>query len=108
MAQQFGAQFEQMQAAAQHVATVNENVQAQLSRLYNQLEPQLEALSRAWQGQAATAFQILMQRWQADARKLSEALTSIGERVRESGATCAQTDEAEHQSYSPISQALRN
>jgi WXG100 family type VII secretion target len=104
MAQQFGAQFEQMQAAAQHVATVNENVQAQLSRLYNQLEP----LSRAWQGQAATAFQILMQRWHADARKLSEALTSIGERIRESGVTYAQTDEAEHQSYSRISQALHD
>ncbi|MBV9010950.1 MAG: WXG100 family type VII secretion target [Pseudonocardiales bacterium] len=104
MAQQFGAQFEQTQAAAQHVATVNENVQAQLSRLYNQLEP----LSRAWQGQAAIAFQILMQRWQADAGKLSEALTSIGERILESGATCAQNDGAEHQSYSPISQALRN
>lgn len=77
MAQQFGAQVEQMQAAAQHVATVNDNVQAQLSRLYNQVEP----LSRVWQGQAAIAFQMLLQRWHADARKLSEALTTIGERT---------------------------
>lgn len=72
-------QLEQVQAA-QHVATVNENVQAQLSRLYHQLEP----LSRAWQGQAAIAFQMLLQRWHADARQLSEALTGIGERIRES------------------------
>ena len=101
MAQQFGAQFEQVQGAAQHVAAVNENVQAQLSRLYNQLEP----LSRAWQGQAAVAFRILMQRWQAGARKLSEALTGIGERIRESGAIDAQIDEGKHQDSSRISQA---
>jgi WXG100 family type VII secretion target len=104
MAQQFGAQFEQMQAAAQHVADVNQSVQAQLSSLRNQLAP----LTEAWKGQAATAFQLLMQRWDTDARNLNEALNSIGEQIRGSETTYAQADETENQTYSRISQALGN
>jgi WXG100 family type VII secretion target len=104
MAQQFGAQFEQMQAAAQHVAEVNQSVQSQLSALRNQLAP----LAGAWKGQAATAFQMLMARWDTDARQLNEALNGIGEQIRGSGTTYAQADETEHQTYSRISQALGN
>ena len=49
-----------------------------------------------------------MQRWDNDARALNEALNSIGEQIRGSGATYAQADEAENQTYSRISQALGN
>ncbi|MGH3772969.1 MAG: WXG100 family type VII secretion target [Pseudonocardiaceae bacterium] len=102
MAQQFGAQFEQMQAAAQHVDEVNQSVQNQLSALRNQIAP----LSGAWKGQAATAFQTLMQRWDADALQINQSLHNIGDQIRGSGATYAQADETEQQSYSRISQAL--
>ncbi|MGH3797078.1 MAG: WXG100 family type VII secretion target [Pseudonocardiaceae bacterium] len=102
MGQQFGTQVEQMQAAANHVAEVNHSVQAQLSALSNQLAP----LAGAWQGQAATAFQLLMERWNTDARSLNEALSSIGEQIQGSGATYAQADEGEHQSFSRINAAL--
>ncbi|MBV8542191.1 MAG: WXG100 family type VII secretion target [Pseudonocardiales bacterium] len=102
MAQQFGAQFEQMQAAAQHVAEVNQSVQGRLSGLRNQLAP----LAGAWKGQAAIAFQVLMERWDTDARSLNEALNSIGEQIRGSGTTYAQADETEQQTYSRIGQAL--
>jgi WXG100 family type VII secretion target len=101
---QFGAQYEQMQAAANRVAEVNQNVQAQLSALRNQLAP----LMGAWKGQAATAFGLLMQRWDNDARNINEALLGIGEQIRRSGATYAQADEAENQTYTRISQALGN
>jgi WXG100 family type VII secretion target len=104
MAQQFGAQFEEMTAAANHVAEVNQSVQGQLMGLRNQLAP----LAGAWKGQAATAFQLLMERWDTDARNLNEALSSIGEQIRGSGTTYAQADEAENQTYSRISQALDN
>jgi ESAT-6 family protein len=104
MAQQFGAEFEQMTAAASHVAEVNRSVQGQLMGLRNQLAP----LAGAWKGQAATAFQLLMERWGTDARNLNEALNSIGEQIRGSGTTYAQADEAENQSYSRISQVLDN
>ena len=46
MAQQFGAEFEQMTAAANHVAEVNQSVQGQLTSLRNQLAP----LAGAWKG----------------------------------------------------------
>ena len=104
MAQQFGAQFEQMQSAASHVAEVNQSIQGQLSSLRNQLAP----LAGAWKGQASTAFQLLMERWDTDARNLNEALSSIGEQIRGSGSTYAQADENENQNYSRISQALGN
>ena len=102
MAGQFGAQFEQMQAAAKHVAEVNQSVQGQLLALRNQLAP----LGGAWKGQAATAFGLLMQRWDNDARNLNEALSSIGEQIRGSGAAYAQADEAENHTYTRIGQAL--
>lgn len=102
MAGQFGAQFEQMQAAANHVAEVNQSVQGQLSGLRGQLAP----LAGAWKGQAASAFQVLMDRWDNDARNLNEALNGIGEQIRGSGTTYAQADEAENQTYTRISQAL--
>lgn len=102
MAQQFGTQVEQMEAAASHVAQVNQSVQGQLSALSNQLAP----LAGIWQGQAATAFHLLMERWNSNARALNDALSSIGEQVRASGATYAQADEAENQTFSRISAAL--
>jgi WXG100 family type VII secretion target len=102
MAQQFGTQVEQMQAAAHHVDEVNNSVQSQLSALQNQLTP----LAGAWHGQAAKAFTMLMDRWNTDATQLNSTLKEIGEQIRESGTTYAQADEAEHQSYSRISQAL--
>ncbi|MGH3829683.1 MAG: WXG100 family type VII secretion target [Pseudonocardiaceae bacterium] len=104
MAQQFGAQFEQMQTAAQQVAEVNQSVQSQLSCLRNQLAP----LTAAWQGQAATAFHMLMERWDFDARTINEALNNIGQQIQDSGTSYAQTDEAENQTYSRIIQALEH
>lgn len=102
MGQQFGTQVEQMQAAANHVAEVNQSVQGQLSALSNQLAP----LAGAWQGQAAAAFHMLIERWNANARSLHEALNAIGEQIQASGATYAQADETENQAFSQINAAL--
>lgn len=102
MGQQFGTQVEQMQAAANHVADVNQSVQGQLSALSNQLAP----LAGAWQGQASTAFHMLIERWNTNARSLNEALSAIGEQIQGSGATYAQADESENQTFSQINAAL--
>ncbi|MGH3868769.1 MAG: WXG100 family type VII secretion target [Pseudonocardiaceae bacterium] len=102
MAQQFGTQVEQMQAAAHHVDEVNNSVQGQLSVLHNQLTP----LAAAWKGQAATAFNTLMERWHTDALQLNNTLKGIGEQIRESGTTYARADDTEQQNYSRIGQAL--
>lgn len=102
MAGQFGTQVEQMHAAAGHVTEVNQSVHGQLTALSNQLAP----LAGVWQGQAATAFNLLMERWNTSARSLNEALSSIGEQIRASGGTYSQADETENQTFSQISAAL--
>ncbi len=60
------------------------------------------------EGPGSYRLGLLMQRWDTDARNLNEALHGIGEQIRGSGATYAQADEAEHHTYSRISQALSN
>lgn len=93
---------EEMQAGANNVFGTNENVQGQLSSLRSQLAP----LAGAWTGQASTAFQTLMQRWDENALKLNEALRAIGEQLQASGTSYQQQEEQEAQSMTGISGAL--
>ncbi|MGI8817158.1 MAG: WXG100 family type VII secretion target [Pseudonocardia sp.] len=102
MAVGYGTTIEEMQRAAQQVAAVNERVQADLSALRNQLAP----LAGAWRGEASRAFQGLMARWDADARKLNDALRDIGESIQGSGQSYARQEEQQAQSLSAISGAL--
>jgi len=93
---------EEMQRAAQQVREVNEQVQARLSQLRNQLAP----LAGAWRGEAATAFTNLMVRWDSDAKQLNQALAGIGEAIQTSGRGYQQAEEAHKQSMSSITSAL--
>jgi len=94
----YGTTTEEMQRAAQRVLGVNEQVQADLAALRNQLAP----LAGAWQGQAATAFQGLMVRWDTDARVLNDALHGIGEAIRGSGQGYARAEAEQSQALSAI------
>ncbi len=98
----FGTTTEQMHAAAGHVVAVNDAVQAELATLRARLAP----LSAAWRGEASTAFAGLMQRWDADARLLSEALRTIGDAVRGSGASYQAQEQQHADSLSAIRAAL--
>ncbi|HEY2096678.1 MAG: hypothetical protein QOI50_6945 [Pseudonocardiales bacterium] len=102
MAAGYGTTPEQMQRAAQQVVAVNEQVQSQLSALRNQLAP----LAGAWRGEASTAFQGLMARWDGDAKTLNEALRGIGEAIQGSGRSYQQAEDQQHQSLSAIQGAL--
>ncbi len=93
---------EEMQRAATQVQQVNEQVQARLSQLQSQLAP----LAGAWQGEASTAFQGLMERWNNDAKQLNQALRGIGESIQVSGRSYQQAEEAQKQSMSSITSAL--
>jgi WXG100 family type VII secretion target len=98
----FGTTPEQMHRAAVQVQQVNEQVQAQLTQLRNQLAP----LSGGWKGEASTAFEALMVRWDSDARALSQALQSIGESIRLSGVSYQRAEQAHRQNMSAITSAL--
>lgn len=69
----FGTETDAMGKAAQQVLQVSESLQQQMRSLMNNLEP----LASSWQGQAASAFQQLMERFNGDSQKLTTALGNI-------------------------------
>ena len=91
MTGQFGTTTETMEAASRHVLDVNTEVQTELSSLKNRLG----AVQGAWVGEAKTAFDTLMVRWDEDARKLNEALSAIGENIRTNSVNYSAT-QADH------------
>lgn len=102
MAAGYGTTTEEMQGAARQVLGVNERVQADLAALRNQLAP----LAGAWRGEASTAFQGLMARWDTDARALNEALRGIGEAIQGSGVSYQRQEEQQAENLSAIRGAL--
>ena len=93
---------EEMRRAAGQVLGVNERVQADLAALRNQLAP----LAGTWRGEASTAFQGLMARWDADARALNEALRGIGEALQGSGASYQRQEDQQAENLAAIRGAL--
>jgi WXG100 family type VII secretion target len=98
----FGTTTEEMARAAQHVASVNEAVQGELTALRGRLEP----LAGAWVGRASTQFAQLMVRWDTDARSLNQALRAIGEAIDGSRATYQRQEDAQAATMTSISNAL--
>ncbi|MCM3921858.1 WXG100 family type VII secretion target [Frankia sp. AiPs1] len=97
-----GVDLNVMRQASQHVYDVNANIQNQLNLLIGRLE----ALQGNWHGDAATSFQVLKERWNGDARKLSEALQSIGDALKQSHANYQGTEEQNRSGFSRIGTAL--
>jgi WXG100 family type VII secretion target len=98
----FGTSVEDMARAGQHVLDVDADVQTDLVALRGHLAP----LQGAWSGDAAMAFAGLMERWDADARSLSEALRAIGEAIQGSGRTYDQQEQTRSSGMSTIRAAL--
>jgi early secretory antigenic target protein ESAT-6 len=98
----FNTTVEEMDKAGRQVGTVNDTVQSDLAALRTRLVP----LAAAWQGEAAGAFNRLMERWDADARSLSEALRTIGESISASGSGYRAHEEQHTSTMSSIRAAL--
>lgn len=98
----FGATTEEMTRAAQHVAAVNQAVQAELATLRGRLEP----LAGAWVGRAAAQFAQLMVRWDTDARSLNQALGGIGLAIDGSRGTYQRHEDDQFAAMSSIANAL--
>lgn len=99
----FGTTTEEMTRAATHVDAVNESVRAELAGLRGKLEPLAGTL---WTGPASVVFAQLMQRWDADAQQLNEALRSIGGALQGSGGRYEARERDESQTMSGIASAL--
>jgi WXG100 family type VII secretion target len=98
----YGATTEEMARAAQHVSSVNQSVQGELSALRGRLEP----LAGAWVGQAAAQFAQLMIRWDTDARALNQALGGIGHAIEGSRNTYQRQEDDQLAAMTSISNAL--
>ncbi|MFC5286104.1 WXG100 family type VII secretion target [Actinokineospora guangxiensis] len=91
-----------MAKAAVDVDNVNQQSQDALKSLYNNLTP----LQDNWSGQASQAFNTLLQRYQADATKLHDALQGISEQLKQSNEAYIRQEEESSQSLSNITNVL--
>lgn len=88
--------------AASDVQATRADVDSQLKKLRSVVGE----LSGAWAGQAATGFQNVMVRFDADANALLGALTDIGDLLQQSGQKHQATDEQESQQINKFTSAL--
>src|SRR5689334_22198151 len=79
-----------LHAAARDVRSVRGDVDGLLSRLRGVVA---DELGPAWRGAAATAFQKLMEQWDADAKTLQHSLSAIADLLDKSGNTHQVNDE---------------
>lgn len=66
---------------SERILAGNAAIQQTIERLsgeVNMLQSQLAGLADSWQGQAATSFQDLMQRWRVTSDQVDEQLRQIG------------------------------
>jgi WXG100 family type VII secretion target len=95
----FGTTFDEMNKAAQAVTQTVQEIQAEQRQLMSALEP----IAQQWKGQASSAFQQLLQRFNDDAGKLTQALDAIGQAL---GANTKNYSAVEEQNNSSIGKLL--
>ena len=96
----YGTDFETMTKAAQSVNQAVQDIGAEMRSLDSALEP----IASAWKGQAASAFQQLIQKFNDDCTKLTQALDAIGQAM---GANTKNYTAAEEQQSSAMGQLLQ-
>lgn len=84
------------------VISAHDEVNGQMKALRNNLE----SLRGVWQGQAYNNFAQLMVRWDTNAKTVSDALMSIGDALKSSGAAYQAQEDQEASGMSAISNAL--
>lgn len=102
MAGSFGTTPEVMAKAAQQVDQVSQEISGELRSLLSQIEP----VAGSWKGQASSAFQQLIQRWNEDATKLTQALAQISELLGSTNKNYTQVEESNHSQISQILSGL--
>lgn len=92
-------------ALAKGASVVGEAKSALTSEL-NSLEGKLSGLGAQWQGQGAVAFTRLMQQWQADSKKIINALDTFQENLTASQTTYSSTDESQSSQMNSLASRL--
>jgi WXG100 family type VII secretion target len=85
----------QTQASSTEMARVSgnfETVSAELTETLSKLIGQLSHLQTAWVGSGGRAFEDVKTRYEADLKKLNQALLQTAEAIKTSGASYESTD----------------
>ncbi|GLZ81818.1 ESAT-6-like protein [Actinorhabdospora filicis] len=82
-----------IQKASQDVLTTKDNIDGQLSALRSLIAE----LASGWQGQAAGAFNRVMETYNGEAKTLMDALEAISEQLKSTGHSIASNEEASAQ-----------
>jgi WXG100 family type VII secretion target len=85
-----------------NVVNTKESVEAELSNLWNAIS-QLQGI---WTGPAQKAFSNMMQRFDADAKKLNTALEGIAEQLKAAGSTYEESEVSQQDVFGSLSAQL--
>ena len=96
---QFRTTAEEMRAFSARIDQVNSSIQRELSSLNNLAG----SMTSGWQGQAATAYNQLQQRWNEDATKLNRVLDEIKQAIDATTRQYSATEEEQRSSLSNVS-----
>lgn len=94
------------QAALDKAAGEMLNTNEQLMQALQKMASELEPLQSAWQGQASTAFQHLIEHFQEDAKNMNQALDTIANNVSQNAKQYAQQEEEQSQQMNSILNTL--
>lgn len=92
--------------ALQRGAQVVSDAKSSLNTELNQLEGKLASIGSQWQGQGASAFTMLMERWRSDARKITAALDSFEQNLLGSQTTYSSTDDSQSSAMNSLASRL--
>ncbi|ALC05053.1 hypothetical protein CDES_03000 [Corynebacterium deserti GIMN1.010] len=98
MSNLFRTESDVMLATAGQVDDTNDQVQSELNRLRGVVD----SVRGSWAGQAQVSFDALMNRWNASARQLQEALGSISENIRSNARNFESTEADNSQAFNAV------
>lgn len=92
----------QLQQASDRFTQITQEIQSLLATIRSEVES-----SRGhFKGEAASSFQMVMNRYDGDANQLNQALQSIAEAISVSGKTFHETDETSRQNIAAAGSGL--
>ncbi|MET7478696.1 WXG100 family type VII secretion target [Streptomyces sp. NPDC005648] len=98
MAGQFRVTEDELTKLSGDINTANGQLQSEIRRLNGVIEQ----IAGGWKGQAATSYHQLQERWNADAKKMSDILNDIKEAVDSTRSNYTASEEEQNSQISKI------
>jgi WXG100 family type VII secretion target len=98
MADQFRVTEDELAKLSGDITTVNGQIQGEIRRL----DGVISQIAGGWQGQAAKSYHQLQERWNQDAKKMSDILQDIKEAVDSTRSNYTASEEQQNAEVSKI------